>query len=1182
MLLAIVGGVSAAWAQTNATSITDGGYYRIYGSGSQGLSYLISNGSALAGTGTNAFYTGTDNKDVWQFEVSNTSYYTIKNVATGTYINITAGDNKGGSSSLSGTSQDLVLTDNSTYWYIGANSTYSHKYLNFNKANVNVWSTDGNDNVLLYAMNKYAVTVADGLSATVTVTANNHSSAITGTTGDVYVDAAATLAESMITVRNMTAGYEFSSVSIDNENKTITVNLAEKSSLAGYYRMYFRRSNNEGYKGRTYLYYDDENSKISCTAKDALYTGSDNMEVWQLTDGGSNGTYKVKNIGKDTYMNITSGASSGTLSTGNSQDLTFHAVTNSDYSSFGSTWGWVVSNGSEDSYRYVNCNSNTTSAGIHSADAGDVFLLYPLTAYKVSVQGGDSDTEVTITAKGHSSTVTGVLGTAYVDSEVTPTIANVSVGGSYTVSKVSTSGTTINVYLAKSTYLKPSCYMYIGNGSQSTSGTTTLNLNYQGSVNCYGLLEFDITSIKTQLATGNYEVGSAFLQVTNGWNQKPTMDIFLYENDFNSLDYSTNRANVETLHSSGTPIATLTMVGPSNKKPFELYNYAATNPYDIASYQSVSTSFASTIAGLSGNTLRLAIDAKRGTNTEVCQFYTNTATSTNYGNGTTSGYAWNAETGAWESTGSSPKRYDQMLTYFGMSESQFVEAVSPKLIVVLVPKKVIINSGINPNKIETTNALKHSSSFETRTFVNASGETVVENAFAASNPWRWAYLGRFNTSTIASIKLNLAFGQINGNNNQVAGICITGNATTAEAADIETGASVDLNNIIASIYGTQTVDGHGLDNYPVSGKFGYGADYMVDFVNDAITVDEAGFKEYWKSKGEASATLSSTNPTSNITRTSKFESYAATFKTSECMDLYISNRSNGQWGRLGCSSVTIYYKDGSSASVPVTSLTAGGVTTEVTGNYTPAMIQNAYLNTDTDQHPTAATLGDVTLTAENIGAYNTLADAHVAVTAANATYTLNVSAAEAYTLTLPFAAALPTGVTAYTLNYTSGNVATATPVDALSANTPVLINAEAGNYDFTATDATIAPAAAEQGALTGVYVSQTVAAGSYVLQNNDDKLGFYKVADGKEPTIQPFRAYLSAESGASRISIVFGEESTTGVNSMNNEQCTMNNEVYDLQGRKVSSAEANFSLFTLHSSLKKGLYIVNGKKVIVK
>jgi len=39
---------------------------------------------------------------------------------------------------------------------------------------------------------------------------------------------------------------------------------------------------------------------------------------------------------------------------------------------------------------------------------------------------------------------------------------------------------------------------------------------------------------------------------------------------------------------------------------------------------------------------------------------------------------------------------------------------------------------------------------------------------------------------------------------------------------------------------------------------------------------------------------------------------------------------------------------------------------------------------------------------------------------------------------------------------------------------------------------------------------------------------------------------------------------------------------YDLQGRRVGSAEANAPNSTLNSKLKKGVYIVNGRKVVVK
>ena len=51
----------------------------------------------------------------------------------------------------------------------------------------------------------------------------------------------------------------------------------------------------------------------------------------------------------------------------------------------------------------------------------------------------------------------------------------------------------------------------------------------------------------------------------------------------------------------------------------------------------------------------------------------------------------------------------------------------------------------------------------------------------------------------------------------------------------------------------------------------------------------------------------------------------------------------------------------------------------------------------------------------------------------------------------------------------------------------------------------------------------------------------------------------------------------TGIKSMHNSQCTMHNEVYDLQGRKVNGQSSMFN-----GQLKKGLYIVNGKKEVVK
>ena len=58
-------------------------------------------------------------------------------------------------------------------------------------------------------------------------------------------------------------------------------------------------------------------------------------------------------------------------------------------------------------------------------------------------------------------------------------------------------------------------------------------------------------------------------------------------------------------------------------------------------------------------------------------------------------------------------------------------------------------------------------------------------------------------------------------------------------------------------------------------------------------------------------------------------------------------------------------------------------------------------------------------------------------------------------------------------------------------------------------------------------------------------------------------------------------QTPTGINVMHNEECIMHDApsgVYDLQGRKVAD---NLSSFLSHPSSKKGIYIVNGKKIII-
>ena len=189
-------------------------------------------------------------------------------------------------------------------------------------------------------------------------------------------------------------------------------------------------------------------------------------------------------------------------------------------------------------------------------------------------------------------------------------------------------------------------------------------------------------------------------------------------------------------------------------------------------------------------------------------------------------------------------------------------------------------------------------------------------------------------------------------------------------------------------------------------------------------------------------------------------------------------------------------------------------------------------------------------------------------------YTATIGEAKAATLVLPFESTIPEGVKAYTLNYTAGNdYVKATEVETtLPANTPVLLNAEAGSYKFVTTatsgDAAEGTDPVIVGALTGVYAETLVPDGSYILTKHDTGVGFRK-ADGTTNKVDAFRAYLTADGAPARLTINFDGEETTGVTDVRGKMEDVRSEYFDLSGRRVSQPT-------------KGLYIVNGKKVVMK
>lgn len=257
-----------------------------------------------------------------------------------------------------------------------------------------------------------------------------------------------------------------------------------------------------------------------------------------------------------------------------------------------------------------------------------------------------------------------------------------------------------------------------------------------------------------------------------------------------------------------------------------------------------------------------------------------------------------------------------------------------------------------------------------------------------------------------------------------------------------------------------------------------------------------------------------------------------------------------------------------------------------TGSSTGLGSNNDQIRPTTDASK-AVTVQVVATTTENVwNLYNTLASKNIGANGANdqgfytvASYnsmkiqeavnnevSLNIAAANQYgTLILPFNANVPDGVTAYSVSTTSGATLELNEEDAFVSNTPYIVFAESGaSSDLAGLGAAYTDAVYTEGLLTGVYAATPAPKGSYVLQNNDDKVGFYLV-NTVQPTVGANRCYLTVPAGVKANAFFFNE--ATGIqNVLENLQA---GEIYDISGRKLGK-------------LQKGVNIVNGKKVLVK
>ncbi|MBQ5729939.1 MAG: chitobiase/beta-hexosaminidase C-terminal domain-containing protein [Bacteroidaceae bacterium] len=185
-------------------------------------------------------------------------------------------------------------------------------------------------------------------------------------------------------------------------------------------------------------------------------------------------------------------------------------------------------------------------------------------------------------------------------------------------------------------------------------------------------------------------------------------------------------------------------------------------------------------------------------------------------------------------------------------------------------------------------------------------------------------------------------------------------------------------------------------------------------------------------------------------------------------------------------------------------------------------------------------------------------------------YVLNVTSAGWSTLYLDYNVAIPENVTCYVASEVGEESVQLTEVEGvLPANTAVIVNAEEGEYTFEVTEET----ATVESIMAGTTKNEYITKDGYILAQVDDKVGLYKASmNGGVFLNNANKAYLPASALPASVqnakALKFNFD-TTGVEGVKVETAGKK-VIYDLSGRRVNEMA------------QPGIYIVNGKKVMVK
>lgn len=186
-------------------------------------------------------------------------------------------------------------------------------------------------------------------------------------------------------------------------------------------------------------------------------------------------------------------------------------------------------------------------------------------------------------------------------------------------------------------------------------------------------------------------------------------------------------------------------------------------------------------------------------------------------------------------------------------------------------------------------------------------------------------------------------------------------------------------------------------------------------------------------------------------------------------------------------------------------------------------------------------------------------------------YDFNVSEAGWSTLYLGYNVVIPEDVACYVISEVGeGSVILKEVTGVLPANTAVIVEAAAGTYTFEVADQA---EEIENKMLLGTTINQYIAEEAFVLAEVDDEVGLYKAKmmggvflNNANKAYLPVFALPESVQNAKALKFNFD---TTGVESVKVETAGKK-VIYDLSGRRVNEMT------------QPGIYIVNGKKVMVK